>query len=107
MLQYASLARWVKTTLKCMGGKSVMLWAKATIVGALIVVVLSSSEASAGTKIWNGVGANNNWTTVANWFGGVIPVTGDDVIFDGTSTKNCTLDVAIGAGQANTGLKSG
>lgn len=48
-------------------------------------------------KTWTGAGANNNWNTALNWSGGTIPVTGDDIIFDGafpaTGNKNCLLNV--------------
>ena len=35
------------------------------------------------TKVWDGAGADNNWSTTANWVSGVAPVTGDDIEFDG------------------------
>jgi hypothetical protein len=47
------------------------------------------------TKIWDGGGATNNWSDAANWSGDSVPAAGDDVIFDATSTKNATIDVAI------------
>jgi trimeric autotransporter adhesin len=31
----------------------------------------------------------NDWATAANWTGAAVPVTGDAVIFDGTSTVDC------------------
>lgn len=42
-------------------------------------------------KTWNGGGADNNWSTGGNW-GGTAPTAGDTVTFNGTSTKNCTVD---------------
>jgi autotransporter-associated beta strand protein len=33
------------------------------------------------TRIWNGLGVDNNWMTAANWAGGVAPSAGDDLIF--------------------------
>ncbi len=46
--------------------------------------------------------ADKTWTqtdgnlasTAANWDGGVAPVAGDNIIFDATSTANCTWDLA-------------
>jgi hypothetical protein len=66
------------------------------------------------TKTWTGAGANELWNTAANWSGGTIPVTGDDIIFDGVAAngkKNCTLNVGFTAlsvtftsGYSNTGV---
>lgn len=44
------------------------------------------------TVTWNGGGTTNDFSDGANWVGGVAPISGDDVIFDGTSSKNCTID---------------
>ena len=38
----------------------------------------------ATTFTWDGGGADNNWTTAANWVGDVAPVAGDDLVFDST-----------------------
>lgn len=43
------------------------------------------------TKTWVAA-ANGNWSTGSNWSGGTVPATTDDVIFNGTSVKNCTFD---------------
>ncbi|MCU0609370.1 MAG: FG-GAP-like repeat-containing protein, partial [Chitinispirillaceae bacterium] len=52
---------------------------------------------SAYRKRWTGGGADNNWSTTANWLGGAIPLSTDTVIFDGTgggnALKPCLLDV--------------
>jgi hypothetical protein len=56
-------------------------------------------------KTWTGVGANNNWNTALNWSGGTIPITGDDIVFDGvfplTGNKNCTLNVSLSIASIN------
>lgn len=46
-------------------------------------------------KTWDGGGADNNWSTCANWNGDTCPVTNDIVTFDATSTKSCTVDIAV------------
>ncbi|MCZ7647467.1 MAG: Ig-like domain-containing protein [Planctomycetota bacterium] len=48
------------------------------------------------TAIWDGGGADNNWTTAANWSDDVVPNPYSDVIFNGTSSKNCTANVVPG-----------
>jgi hypothetical protein len=64
-------------------------------------------------KTWTGAGANELWNTAANWSGGTIPVTGDDIVFDGLAAngkKNCTLNVTTSfasinfTGYTNTGV---
>ena len=58
----------------------------------------------ADTITWNGGGLTNNWSEGANWTGGVVPGSSDTAIFDGTSAKNATIDVAtIGSIQINAG----
>jgi len=51
--------------------------------------------------VWGGAGADENWTTAANWVGGFVPRTVDVAVFDGTSSKNCTIN----AGATLNGLK--
>jgi hypothetical protein len=47
---------------------------------------------SAGCAItWGGAGADSNWTTSANWVGGVSPTGSDMALFDGTTAKGCKL----------------
>jgi hypothetical protein len=55
---------------------------------------------------WTGLGADELWSTAANWQAGV-PGAGDIAIFSSAGTKNCTIDVAsvggilIGAGYSS------
>ena len=44
------------------------------------------------TKVWDGGGADNNWSTAGNWNDNAVPGASDIVMFDGTSSKNCTID---------------
>ena len=53
-----------------------------------------TSTAFNGTYTWDGGGATNNWSECANWSANTCPTTADAVVFDGTSTKNATLDNA-------------
>ncbi len=45
-----------------------------------------------GYKVWDGGGVDNNWSTLANWSGDTLPVAGDSVLFDGTSSKDVTMN---------------
>lgn len=39
------------------------------------------------TKTWSGAGTDNNWTTAANWAGGVAPVPGDALLFPAAAAR--------------------
>lgn len=54
-----------------------------------------------GTVTWDGGGGDNDWSTCANWTSDACPTTNDDVVFDGTSTKNATLNVATTVRNVN------
>ncbi|HWD18780.1 MAG TPA: pectinesterase family protein [Verrucomicrobiae bacterium] len=54
----------------------------ALLVGAVLLGAVAFSPARAGTVVWSGsAGVDTNWSTDANWTGGVAPVAGDDVKF--------------------------
>ncbi|MFH0986394.1 MAG: Ig-like domain-containing protein [Candidatus Omnitrophota bacterium] len=50
---------------------------------------------SAGLSIWSGEGADNLASTAANWLDGTVPVDGSIVVFNETSNKYCTWNLAI------------
>lgn len=54
---------------------------------------LVSLPAAAADKTWSGTGADNNWSTAANW-GGSAPVAADNLIFVGTSQPLNNNDLA-------------
>src|SRR6184192_2741647 len=64
-----------------------------------------SVHAALATKTWDGGGSTNNWSEAANWSGDTVPGTADTVVFDGTSTKNATIDtnISVTGIQINTG----
>ncbi len=79
------------------------------VIAALCALVVVSGQAIAATRTWDGGGATGNWSEAANWSDDVAPSPGDVAVFDGTSSKDATLDVAItiqvlriGAGYAGT-----
>ena len=69
----------------------------------------NSSSAALISRTWDGEGLTNNWSEPANWSGNTVPQTGDIAVFDGTNSKNATIDAAftvsgiqIGSGYAGT-----
>jgi autotransporter-associated beta strand protein len=46
--------------------------------------------------VWDGLGVTNNWSEAANWSDNVVPPAGTFVVFNGTSSKNASVDAAFG-----------
>lgn len=44
------------------------------------------------TRTWDNGGGDGLWSNPTNWSSNTKPVAGDSVVFDGTSTANCTID---------------
>ena len=74
-----------------------------TVLGVVYIgsLMLYASFIQAATITWDGGGADNNWSTGANWSTDSVPATGDDVVFDGTSTKDVTYDTGVGSNVIN------
>ena len=47
---------------------------------------------AAATRTWTGLGGDSLWSTCANWSASACPVSGDTVVFDGTSSADSVLD---------------
>lgn len=47
----------------------------------LVSSLIHSGSLNGATITWSGAGADDLWSTPANWFGGVIPATGDTVVY--------------------------
>lgn len=60
-----------------------------------ILLLIQSAYALHPTSTWTGLGADNKASTPANWSGNVAPQSGEGVVFDATSSKNCTWDMTI------------
>lgn len=56
--------------------------------------VKSMKIEAATTKVWTGLGNDKLWSNRLNWSGQAVPVAGDAVLFDGTSTTDCIVDYA-------------
>ncbi len=54
-----------------------------------------NSTAMVQPIVWDGEGSDNKFSTAANWVGDVSPGTTNDIIFNNTSTKSCSLDLSL------------
>jgi hypothetical protein len=61
------------------------------VLGSVVV----PSTVRAATRTWDGGGLDNLWSNPLNWSADTLPVAADTVIFDGTSTKNVTINVPV------------
>ena len=75
--------------------KNTVLKTAASFVFGIFMILLTQINVNAVTRTWDGGGANNNWSTAANWSGDSIPTSADEIVFDGTSVKNSTVDAAF------------
>ncbi|MGH7143887.1 MAG: beta strand repeat-containing protein, partial [Planctomycetota bacterium] len=62
---------------------------------ALVAWFCAGSALRAADITWSGAGADNLWSDAANWSTDTVPGVNDHAIFDGTSTKDCTLDANV------------
>ena len=67
------------------------------------LLAVSTSLYATGTDTWTGLGADNNWSTAANWTGSnAPPVTGpgigDNIVFDGNLRTTNNNDLLVNAG---------
>jgi hypothetical protein len=58
----------------------------------LFLLLVYAPLALAATKTWDGGGSGNNCSTAANWNGDTVPTGADDIVLNGTSTKDLTWD---------------
>ncbi len=72
-----------------------------TVLISFFIFEWNSSGAVLVTRTWDGGGATNNWSESANWSGDTVPGSGDDVVFDGTSTKNAVINVNVSIRNLN------
>ncbi len=59
------------------------------------------------TRVWDGGGANNNWTTAANWDFDLAPVAGEDLQFAGSTRTSPNNDFAAATSFASITFNSG
>jgi len=66
-----------------------------------LAIFLICAPAWAATRTWDGGGADNLASTDNNWSDNTEPVAGDTVVFDATSSKDCTWDLTALMGSIN------
>ncbi|MFA6518582.1 MAG: LamG-like jellyroll fold domain-containing protein [Candidatus Shapirobacteria bacterium] len=67
-----------------------------------------AKKAYAANRTWDGGGgANTNWSTAANWLDNTVPLSGDAVIFDGTSSNNSTIDASFAGTITSLSINAG
>ncbi len=92
----------------------VSIFASLLIVGSFFV---SNHTAQAAVRTWDGGGTDgtcgggagdgNKWSCAANWSADTVPTSGDSVVFDGTSTKDSTIDSGYGNSPRGIQINSG
>ena len=75
-------------------------------IGILFFLLLTLSS-KAAVITWDGGGADNNWSTAANWSTDTVPGSGDTVTFDGTSVKNAVIDASFPGNVSAFNINSG
>ncbi len=58
----------------------------------LLIITFLWTSVQAATVTWTNGSTDGLWNTPGNWSGGAVPLPGDDVVFNGTSVANCTVD---------------
>ena len=53
---------------------------------------VQAAETNAATRIWDGGGADGNWSNALNWSDNTAPTSADEVIFNQTSVKNAVIN---------------
>jgi hypothetical protein len=61
----------------------------------MCLFISTPHSVQAVSRTWDGGGVTNNWSEDANWSGDVEPGASDIAVFDGTSTKDATIDTSI------------
>lgn len=65
-----------------------------TLITAFLSIAFMTQSTFAANRTWDGGGVTNNWSEAANWSDNTVPAS-DTAIFDGTSTKNCLIDIDL------------
>ncbi|MBL8026819.1 MAG: hypothetical protein JNL74_10440, partial [Fibrobacteres bacterium] len=68
---------------------------------------MGADEGGVHPMTWDGGGADNNWSTAANWYGNAVPGAGDTVYFNGISSKRSIIDAGFGGTVKRMEINSG
>jgi len=60
------------------------------------VSITATVRTVTGTNTWTGLGADNNWSTAANWSLGTAPIVGDTLVFTGVTRTASVNDLPAG-----------
>ncbi len=81
------------------------IWLPALIIAMVAVFSILPDHLFAAVRTWDGGGTDgtcgggagdgNKWSCAANWSADTIPTSSDSVVFDGTSTKDATIDASF------------
>jgi alpha-tubulin suppressor-like RCC1 family protein len=66
-----------------------------------ITLILCTGQFSFAAITWDGGGADNNWSSALNWSSDSVPLAADTVIFDGTSSKPCVVNISANVNSVN------
>lgn len=65
------------------------------LTGLFLFNIALSNSTYAATTTWTGAGTDNLASNPQNWLGNTAPQYGDDVVFNSTSSKDCTWDLNV------------
>jgi autotransporter-associated beta strand protein len=77
------------------------------IYGSTAVTLVDRTGTIQATRTWDGGGADDRWTTAANWIGDATPLPGDDLVFAGSTRLNPDNDFGTDTAFASIGFATG
>ncbi len=76
--------------------KSYVSFGSALLLSLSSLLIILTPSAHAATMTWDGEGADDNFSTAANWAGDIAPANGDSIVFPvDVMFSGCTANVAL------------